>query len=313
MTQPLIIQLAFPAPPAELFHAWTDANRLAAWFAEFATVSRAEKRYDFWGRFTPEAPNQDQGHHPLLAFEPAHSLKFGWHVHNAQTIVEIRLVPQTTPTGNQTVLILQHGDAPQALNPAEYTLEDFWFLSLENLRRHLAGQPPVRCNFAALQPGDIHHTIEIDAPAATVFDILIRPDQLDRWIASQATVEPRIGGQYSFGWGAPLKILELAPNEKLACVWPEEPETIVTWTLAESGGKTWLTLVHSGFAPDTPTLGLNSGWLNFMSWIKAIAETGPTWTPPIRYLPEEMQHLYAASIAAGQADLLFPPPQPGSD
>ena len=57
-------------------------------------------------------------------------------------------------------------------------------------------------------------------------------------------------------------------------MWPEETETVVTWTLEELDGKTRLTLVHSGFAPDQPTGGLDAGWLNFMSWIKSLVEYG---------------------------------------
>jgi len=152
--------------------------------------------------------------------------------------------------------------------------EDFWFLSLENLRRHLDGKAPVRCDFSRSMLGDIHHSIEIDAPPDRVFDILIQPEQLQRWIASQATVEPHVGGRYDLGWGsvASLRILELVPGEHLRLDWSDEQrQTILDWMLEESGGKTRLTLVHSGFAPDQDT-GVVNGWLNFMSWIKSIAE-----------------------------------------
>jgi hypothetical protein len=74
--------------------------------------------------------------------------------------------------------------------------EDFWFLSLENLRRHLDGKPPVRCDYSQSMLGDIHHTIEIDAPPEAVYETLIKPEQLNRWIASNASVEPQIGGNY---------------------------------------------------------------------------------------------------------------------
>jgi hypothetical protein len=78
----------------------------------------------------------------------------------------------------------------------------------------------------------------------------------------------------------------------------------VTWTLAESGGKTRLTLVHSGFAPDEQTDGLQSGWLNYMSRIKAMVEYGPAWQPPILKLRPGMESYYAASIVEAQGSLL---------
>ena len=78
----------------------------------------------------------------------------------------------------------------------------------------------------------------------------------------------------------------------------------VTWTLEGSGGKTRLTIVHSGFAPDKPTGGYNAGWLNLMSWIKSIVEYGPDWKPPLIPLADGMESYYAASIRAGQAHLI---------
>ncbi|MFN8374746.1 MAG: SRPBCC domain-containing protein [Anaerolineae bacterium] len=59
----------------------------------------------------------------------------------------------------------------------------------------------MRADFTEPPTGDIHVSIEIDAPASEVYQALIKPEQLQRWIASNATVELVVGGKYDFGWG----------------------------------------------------------------------------------------------------------------
>jgi uncharacterized protein YndB with AHSA1/START domain len=294
------MQVAIAVPSQVVFQALSDSTALMTWFAEYADVSIPEKHYDFWGRFTPETPNRAQGRHPLLEMEPNRQLKFGWHLREEDTTVEIHLSPQE----QQTVVSVEQKNISASHDISVYSFEDFWFLSLENLRRYLDGKTAsVRCDFSAIKPGDIHCEIEIDGPAEAVFSALIKPEELNRWIASQATVEPEVGGRYDFGWkgGGPVKILELVPNQKLATLWPEETETVVTWTLAESRGKTRLILVHSGFAPGQRTDGLQSGWLNFMNWIKSLVEYGPAWQPPTLKLQPGLEPFYAASIVKAQA------------
>jgi uncharacterized protein YndB with AHSA1/START domain len=302
MTELLHVQIALKAQSEAIYQALTD--NLADWFAEYTDVSTVENRYDFWGRFTPGTPTREEGRHPLLAYEPGKHLNFEWRSHSFDSIVNIQIIPRD---GGNT-LVVQQGNP---INPSHdigfSTDEDFWFLSLENLRRHLDGKAPVRCDFSRSMLGDIHHTIEIDASPDAVFDALINPEQLNRWIASHATVEAHVGGEYNLGWGqsaSSLKILELVPDEKLRLTWPEgDGSTILTWTLEGSGGKTRLTLIHSGFAPDQNTGGLQTGWLNFMSWVKSISEYGDDWQPAIKRIQPGMESYYPASFNIAQTDL----------
>jgi uncharacterized protein YndB with AHSA1/START domain len=137
--------------------------------------------------------------------------------------------------------------------------------------------------------GDIEHTIDIDAPAHRVFEVLMKPAELERWIARRSTVEPRINGTYDLGWEGMggMKIVDLDADKKLAYAMPgmDGSDSIVTWTLAESGGKTRLTIVHSGFGLDEQVGGLKAGWRNFQSWVRSIAEYGADWEPAIVPIP----------------------------
>ena len=93
-------------------------------------------------------------------------------------------------------------------------------------------------------------------------------------------VEAEVGGEYSFGWeDGPQKILDIQSNKKLSYSWeyPDEPDTVVTWKLEGSAGKTRLTLVHSGFAPNRNMEDYQIGWLHFLNRIKFLAEVDAGW------------------------------------
>ncbi|HJY82190.1 MAG TPA: SRPBCC domain-containing protein [Candidatus Binatia bacterium] len=280
MKKRIEIKLTVAAAPQRLFRALTTTQELTRWFCQHAEVSLEERRYDFWGQFTPEVPEQDHGHHSLFALEADRRLTFSWHLYEAKTIVDIRLAVQE----ESTLVTLVHERVP-APEPGETNLADFWALSLENLRSWVErGVVGPRCDFSAVPHGDVRASIDIAAPQEVVYDALVRPDELERYLATRAAVELRPGGLYSFGWkeGGPVKILELVPNERLSYSWiyKDQPETVVTWTLKGSGGRTRLTLVHSGFA-DRKSRNYKAGWLKFLAYLKNLVEVGSHWQRPV--------------------------------
>ncbi|MBI3304253.1 MAG: SRPBCC domain-containing protein [Deltaproteobacteria bacterium] len=281
MNKRINAKLTMAAAPQRLFRALTSEQELTRWFCEHADVSLEAQRYDFWGRFTPEAPERDCGHHPLLALEPDRRLTFSWWLCETETTVDVCLEIRDEST--QVTLVHEGVPAPQ---PGEAHLADFWALSLENLRSWVErGVVGPRCDFSAAPHGDVGLSIDIAASREAVYDALIRPAELERYIATHAAVEPRIGGHYSFGWkeGGAVKILELKPEERLSYSWSyeDQPDTVVTWTLEGSGGRTRLTLVHSGFARDRKNGGYHAGWLKFLNRLKNLVELGGRWQQPI--------------------------------
>lgn len=302
------IQIKLVAPAANVFAALVDDDALTRWFCEFAAISAADGAYDFWGRFTPEAPaGQAAGHHPITQLAQNRHLAYTWQLGgvHTQVLVKLRARPDAT------VLTLRH-TAPAGARPTpHYQLRDFWFLTLENLRAHLAGKPAAaRVDFSSPMMGDIRHEVLIDAPPATVFTTIIRPDQMDRWMGNGSSVTPEVGGTYSFGWMG-MKILEIVPDAKLA-VSPTYDNNGVeeitphafTWTLEESNGKTRLTFVHSGFAPDESNESANLGWLSYMVRLKAVAEWGAAWQHPLVPVEQDLAMIYPVEVVQHQADLL---------
>ena len=279
MTDKIAINVPIAAPPATVFQALTDAGELEQWFAERAAVSCEKKTYDFWGRFTPGAPSEEGGRHRLLACEKDAKLSFEWPLRGDTTRVAIELEPSESGT-----LLKLEQQVPRRPK-SDCSVGDFWLLSFENLRRHVEDNGGVvRCDYGAPARGTASIVVEIDAPRERVFAALTEPSQVDRWIAKGASIELEVGGKLDYGWEGegPVKILELVPNAKLTHDWKHgnDPETIVTWTLEDSGGATRLQLVHSGFADERDTEDFRTGWLKHIIWMKATIEKGEAWSAP---------------------------------
>jgi len=299
------LQVTIAADPASVYNALTNAEALETWFAEYAEVDLPARRYDFWGRYTPETPNREQGRHEIVAAEQDSLLRFAWPLEGVTTEVEYRLHPRPSDGDTiATILTVTHTGCGRDTS-APCAPEDFWFLVLENLRRHVEGRAVhSRFDFHTLNsPGEIRHEIEIEAPADVVFSKLVEPSELNRWIAHNAAVEPQVGGTFGLGWGEQFtsRILEIEPPSKLVYGWAGSQ--IVTWTLEGSGGKTRLLIVHSGFGPDSVP-GERLGWLTFITWIGSMSEVGPSWQSPLCLVNKEYPMFYSRSLNDRQSELL---------
>src|SRR5204863_8103939 len=129
------LQVTIAADAASVYNALTSAEALETWFTEHADVDLPARRYDFWGRYTPETPDREQGRHEIIAAEQDTRLRFSWPLKGATTEVEYRLHPHD----DTTILTVTHTGCDTD-NSAPCASEDFWFLVLENLRRHVEGR-----------------------------------------------------------------------------------------------------------------------------------------------------------------------------
>jgi uncharacterized protein YndB with AHSA1/START domain len=156
------------------------------------------------------------------------------------------------------------------------SIDDVWKVTLENLRRWCErGEPPVLVDFSRNPVGAARAEITMDAPPEEVFEALTDPGRVREWCGGDAEIEPRVGGRYSFGWegGGPVEILDLAAPHRLAYSWayPPEPESVVTWELDGSGGRTRVTVMHTGFG-DRGVADYEAGWTGFLVTIRNLVE-----------------------------------------
>jgi len=302
----LRIQVKIRASLEAIYQALTTPSALTAWLAESAEVDLGAGKFLFWGKYTPANPSQNSSHMTLIDHKVDRLLKFTWKIADNPTTVTIKLRAFDNETTALTVI--QERGSQLHHQEHTYTLEDFWFLHLENLRRYLDGKPSeARVDFSQPMNGNIRHVLDSTATPEQIYDVLTNPRLVERWIASEANVDLKKGGDYDLGWGVDgIKIVDFDENRKFSISWSEGEDdlTTVTWQLEASHGKTHITFTHSGFDDDHRNDGIWTGWMNFLNWIRSVAEYGIEWQPPAIPLKDNpYAQIYPKSMHDAQADL----------
>jgi uncharacterized protein YndB with AHSA1/START domain len=203
------------APLKEVHHALTDAETLRIWLAEQVEVD-LPRRYEFWGRHTPEgdAPHQ----RPLQADD--RSLRFSWLLDGEDTTVDISLEEESAES---TIITLSQSHFPDwqelmAQTSVRGVLHTFWSLAIANLVDHLEGRELTpMCDFTTpIQ----REAVLIGASPDAVYDSLINAEKFQAWFGVKIDIEPYVGGRVAMGGfdldPRPMKILELEPGRKVA-------------------------------------------------------------------------------------------------
>jgi uncharacterized protein YndB with AHSA1/START domain len=226
----------------------------------------------------------------ITAFERDARLAFDWEVCGVPSTVTITLSPKETEQGRVTRVAVRQelSGALDQPRPKEL-IDDWWRFSLGNLMAHTTGHGEVlRPDFGDPNP-EIRLSMTVAAPREAVFRALTDPDALREWMGAPApVVEPHVGGRYELGWkyevdgkevaGGPMKILDIAPNERLVLSWPDWrgdpsiPTQSITWLLEPEGAGTRVTLIHAGFIRTVDFSDYPFGWGHFMSEMAKLAE-----------------------------------------
>ncbi len=281
MTKTIRVSVTVNGTAEAAYAAYTDPDQVSRWLAEGAAIDIDAGKYAFWGPSVPGVPGEADDKMTLVEAVPAERLEFNWQLLDDLTTVTISF---EEVDGVTTATFEQAG---MAENDWAWTVASFWTTQAENMRAWVErGVVGPRFDFRELAPGDIEVSAEIDAPAAEVFRAITDPEQVEQWMMTDnATIEPEVGGVYNVaGWDqdGPVKIVDLEENQKLSYSWRSDfvgHETLVTWELAESQGRTRLTLMHSGFAPDARHDSYRTGWHSFLVQIKTLLERDG-WAPP---------------------------------
>ena len=273
MSKTITSSVKINRPAAEVFRLLTTAGELQQWFAEHARVDLANGVYEFWGKYTPDVPAE--GRQQQRGFDQDRSLSYMWHVNGNDTVVEFEFAAD----GDACVVNLTtHGN--REWEQGHGSMTDFWVAALDNLRLHAQGRSGLlRCDYHHAQ-GTVACSVEIAADAAAVWRGLTDPAVLDRFFASGARVQLEPGGEFSYGWeaGGPQRVLTVEPGKSLEVSWQwgGEGESQVRWELQESGGRTRLNLIHSGFG-ERKSQDYQAGWTSFLVSLKSLLELGSDW------------------------------------
>lgn len=275
MNEPMKLSARVAVPRKEVHWALTDAGSLRTWLAEHAEVD-LPGRYEFWGRYTPEG---DEPHQRPLHVDDS-TLRFSWLIDGENTTVEIGLAEESAES---TVLSLTQTHMPDfqemvAETSIRSVLPTFWSLSIANLVDHLEGRElNPKCDFTSAQ---MREQLLVDAPRDAVYDSLVNPEKFSRWFGAKVDIELFVGGRFAMGGfeldPTPAKILELEPGRTMSMGWPDG--TVAGWELEDSGGKTRLTVVQSGFDTTQPPYGAWMGWLSGVAELRRFHEL-TDWRP----------------------------------
>ena len=275
--QPMKLRARIPAPVAEVMHALTDATALRSWLAEHAEVDLPH-RYEFWGRYTPEG----DAPHQTLRHVDDRTLRFDWLLDGVETEVEITL----TPDGGETILDLSQShwsfDYVTEGTSIRGVLQTYWVLSIANLADHVAGRTLTdKIDFTSVR---MSATVMIDASPAQVYDSLVDADKFSEWFGYPVEMEPREGGRFAMGGFEnnphPATFRELVPGERASI---DFGGMVASWELADSGGRTRMTFVQSGFDESNPPYAAWGGWLSGVAELRRyheLARWRPLWIEP---------------------------------
>ncbi|MET7803555.1 SRPBCC family protein [Micromonospora chersina] len=272
MSDLLTVRARLAAPAEAVRRALTDPAELRAWLAEHAEVD-LPRRYEFWGRYTPEG---DAPHQRLLHADER-TLRFAWTLDGVETTTEFEL----TPEDDSTVLTLRqsHFSFEEAMSGSSIrgVLQTFWALAIANLNAHLEGSPLLpRTDFTS---ADLRGEVVIDAPMDKVWTSLTDSEQASAWFGFPIGIEPWVGGRYAMGGfdaGYAAKVVDLTPGRALSVDWG--PTGVSTWELAESGGRTKLTFVQSGFDEGNPPYAAWTGSVAGLAELRRFHEMAD-WQP----------------------------------
>jgi uncharacterized protein YndB with AHSA1/START domain len=247
------------------------------WLSAEARVELDNRLYSFWGRNIIGVPGPEATR--LLAAAANESVELGWHYGDADTKVVLSL----HDAGGSTFAMVDHSGLPSRAHEEDAAMHDFWYVALENLRSSvLTGGPVDLPDYAPRVGKELQLSVSVGGEKEAVFACISDPEQLNRYFGRDAVVDLRKGGEISFGWedGGPQRILELDPPSRLTYSWQftGEPATVVTWTLEGSGGRTRLTLSHSGFGEESRLDAYGAGWQSFLAIIRSMVELGDQWS-----------------------------------
>lgn len=277
-SNPLVTSYLMPSTTARVFAALTDARQMQQWFAEHAHVEQREGgAYRFWGRHTAWIHREQDSDGRITAIDPGRGLTYAFTWRNTKCEVSLRVEDAEPGTSRLHVRMFAPEPRMGFADECAWYMLDFWRYSSGNLRSYLAtGAAALMPDFQGKADG-VDMSIFVAAPPERVYAALTDPAKMDRWVSTKAKVEPRAGGEYTFGWMikdssggetpcGPQRFVELVPNRLIVHDWSHrnEPRTIVRWELTPEGAGTRVRLTHNVAASEPMRGGYVGGWTSYL-------------------------------------------------
>ena len=135
----------------------------------------------------------------------------------------------------------------------------------------------------------LRHVVRIPARPDVVFQYLVDPDLVTRWMGARAVIAATPGTAYEFDINGVLvrgEVIEAVPPKRLVISWghldsAELPpgSSTVTFTLVDEGGSTLLEVTHHDL-PDAQAEPHAVGWPHFLGRLEIAAVGGDPGPDP---------------------------------
>jgi uncharacterized protein YndB with AHSA1/START domain len=136
----------------------------------------------------------------------------------------------------------------------------------------------------------LEQQVHVDAPPASVFPFLTEPEQVARWMGTEAKLDARPGGLYQVHIGPQITALGeftvVDPPHRVAFTFGWEGQdgvgpgsTTVEITLRPDGDGTLVTLVHRGL-PVPAVADHEQGWAQYLPRLATAATGGDPGPDP---------------------------------
>ena len=143
------------------------------------------------------------------------------------------------------------------------------------------------------EPLIVRREVQIAAPPATVFAFLTDPEKILRWMGTEATVEPQLGGIYLVNVSgrdvARGRFTEVIPVHRLAYSfgWEGREKTppgssLIEIDLIDQEEGTLLRMTHSGLPDAEACASHEQGWSHYLGRLAVAAGGGDPGRDPRR-------------------------------
>jgi uncharacterized protein YndB with AHSA1/START domain len=277
LTETITKSITVDAPPSKVFQAITDEKELTNWFP---SIARLDARVGGSVEFQFQRADGTVDHIVLgkvIEIIPDKKFSMSWKNTSDPNFPDTVVTWMLEPDGGKTKVKLVHSGFEKGK----------WLDLHDGGWSYFAGRLVEYCQTGRVEDRqmfkelgeEIRKTIVIDATPDVVFKALTDEQELTQWFPNQAVLEARVDGAMEFRFERPDgerhtiqgRVIEIIPNKKLSYSWNmvggSDPDSLVIWTLEPvDGGKTQVTLVHSGLrpAPKGEEWSYEKGWTYFI-------------------------------------------------
>ena len=274
-------------PRARIWAAISEPPKMARWLCDGARVDlKTGGSYDFWGKNVYGWGEGDDGHHPIVGYDPQERIAFEWDFvtrGGVPTRSRVNLHVDPGSTSESARIGVEHEiEFPRA--SLALSFRDTWAMAFNHLLFDLEGWPPgLRYDFTRRARGFVEHSIRARAPVERCFAAIGTLEGIRATFTKARVFEAKPDGTIDFGWGpefgGPTRVISHEEPRRIVYNWPstdgERPhEGRVTWSLIPRGLETEIVLRQDGFPDDFKLEGEDMGWAGILNEIKKWAESG---------------------------------------